>query len=271
MIIRSILIFVEVLFITIMNYYTASNYFSLDVLYCLPVIQTARLSALQRESSSGSYTIHIIAVTCAIAWSAAEAFVVWPNFPFSAILMNILTRAVTFTIIARVIAKLWKDKEIERKDYLTGLSNREEMNRKLEEMQLLSDVSGSPYTIMFVNIDRFRAFNAEHGYQSGDQVLKKLAATLQVKIKYEDMIARIAGDEFVILLHDTDDKLSQRMGARLSSAVKAAFNENGWDLNLSYGCITDTGKTRSVDDLIRMAGENMKAGRKALQMQIAAG
>ena len=52
MFIRVFLIFLEVLIITVMNYYMATSYYSLDVLYCLPVIQTASFSALQVQRSS---------------------------------------------------------------------------------------------------------------------------------------------------------------------------------------------------------------------------
>jgi diguanylate cyclase (GGDEF)-like protein len=264
MIARSFLILVEVLIITLMNYYMASSYFSLDVLYCLPVIQTARLSALQSDAASGNYTIHVVAIACAVAWSVAEAFVVWPNFPISAVLMNTLTRGVTFTIIARVIAKIWKDKELERKDSLTGVANRAEMTRKLEEMQSQSEISGAPFTLLFINIDRFRKFNEEYGYKVGDEVLKQLANSLLGKIKHEDMVGRIASDEFVVLLHDTDENISHRMGARLCATVKNVFNENGWDLNLSFGCASDKGRLKSIDELIRQATEDLKFSREVL-------
>ena len=261
MLFRSILIFVEVLVITLMNYYMATSYFSLDVLYCLPVIQTARLPSLQSESGSGSYTLIFVSIVCAGAWSAAEAFVVWPNFPMSAVVMNVLTRAITFVIIARVIARLWKDKELERKDNLTGLSSREEMARKLEDMQLISDASRNPFSLIFINIDRFKIFNDEFGYKTGDDVLKLLAHTLTEKTKYEDMVARVASDEFLILLHDTDEPLSHRMASRLCTAVRNAFVENGWMLNLSFGCVTEIGKSRNVEELIRIAGDNMRRNR----------
>jgi len=104
MIFQALLIAIEVLFITVLNYYMSSSYYSLDVLYCLPVIQTARFSALQAQTTSGAYTLPFVAIICAIAWSAAEAAVVWPSFPIDAYLMNVLTRGVTFTIVERVIS-----------------------------------------------------------------------------------------------------------------------------------------------------------------------
>jgi diguanylate cyclase (GGDEF)-like protein len=264
MILRAFLILIEVLFITVLNYYMASSYYSLDVLYCLPVIQTARFSALQSESSSGTYTLPIIAIVCAVAWSAAEAAVMWPSFPISAVLMNVLTRGVTFTIIARVIAKLWRDKESIRKDSLTGLANRLELSNRLEEMQIQSQASGSHYTLLFINIDRFRAFNDEFGHQSGDDVLILLANTLMEVTKAQDVACRIASDEFLVLLPNTDEKLINQLAIRFCKAAEKKLNQNGWHLTLSYGYTTDIGKTRNLEDLMRLATEKLKNNRKSI-------
>ena len=262
MIIRSFLIGIEVLFITVLNYYMSSSYYSLDVLYCLPVIQTARFAALQTHSSSGAYTLPIVAIICAIAWSAAEAAVVWPSFPIGALLMNILTRGVTFTIIARVIAKLWKDKESARKDVLTGVANRLELSSRLEDIQLKSKVSGLPYSLLYVNIDGFREFNDISGHQVGDNALKQLAETLQEATKAQDVVSRIASDEFFIILTETDENLIKQLAVKVCRAAEKKFIQNGWKLTLSFGFTTERGTQKSVEELIRLAGEHLKLNRK---------
>jgi diguanylate cyclase (GGDEF)-like protein len=261
MILQSLLIFIEVLFITVLNYYMSSSYYSLDVLYCLPVIQTARFSALQTQSTSGAYTLPIVAIICAIAWSAAEAAVVWPGFPIDAFLMNVLTRGVTFTIVARVIAKLWREKDFVRKDSLTGLANRLELSTRLEAIQVKSFVSESPYTLLFINIDQFRDFNDQFGHQSGDDVLKRLAETLLQVTKSQDVVSRIASDEFFILLPDTDETMIQQLAIRFCKVAEKRLIESGWNLTLSYGYATEVSKQKSLEDLIRIAAEKMKDNR----------
>lgn len=263
MILRSFLIGIEVLFITVLNYYMSSSFYSLDVLYCLPVIQTARFSALQTQSPSGVYTLPIVAIICAIAWSAAEAAVVWPSFPISALLMNVLTRGVTFTIIARVIAKLWKEKESVRKDSLTGLANRLELSSRLEEVQLHSQDSGKPYTLLFINIDHFREFNDISGHQSGDDVLILLAETLLEVTKKQDVVSRIASDEFFILMPETNEKVTHQLATRICKAAERKIEQNGWKLTLSFGFATQTGDQKSLEELIRLATEHLKKNRNA--------
>ena len=263
MILRIFLIVLEVLFITILDYYMASSFYSLDVLYCLPVIQTARLSALQKQRNSDSHTLSIVAVFCAVAWSVAEAAVTWPNFPVGAFLMNVVTRSVTFTIIGRVITKIRKDKQYSRKDWLTGLPDRTEFIKWFEIKQAQSQRSGLPYSLIVINIDNFRAFNDKHGYQAGDQALMLLANTLLENSRGEDTACRLGSDEFLLLLSDTDDEACDFLAGRIDRAARNGFQKNGWDLSLSYGKATEIGDTRSVDDLLRAAAESMYREKKA--------
>jgi diguanylate cyclase (GGDEF)-like protein len=265
MIFKSALILIEVLFITVLNYYMSSSYYSLDVLYCLPVIQTARFAALQTQTTSGAYTLPLVAIICAIAWSAAEAAVVWPSFPIDAFLMNVLTRGVTFTIIARVIAKLWRDKEFIRKDNLTGLANRLELSNRLEEIQSQSNTTGNPYSLLFINIDQFRAFNDQFGHQNGDDVLKLLAETLLEVTKSQDVVSRVASDEFFVLLPDTDESLIHQLAMRFCKVAEKKFSLKGWNITLSFGYATEVARQKSLEDLIRIAAEKMKSNRMILK------
>ncbi len=265
MYLRFFLIVLEVLLITILDYKMAANYYSLDVLYCLPVIQTARISALQTLRRSDSQTITIVAIFCAFAWSFAEAAVTWPNFPISAFLMNAFTRGVTFTVIGRVVTKLWKDKEYSRKDGLTGLANRLELINRFEAKQLQSERSGIPYSLLYINIDHFRELNDKQGHQIGDEALKTLAGTLRENSRNIDTASRMGSDEFVLLLPETDQQSCEQLGARITLAAEKNFIQSGWGITLSFGHITEVGKKRSVDELLRAATANMHLNRKNKQ------
>jgi diguanylate cyclase (GGDEF)-like protein len=269
MILRIFLIVLEVLFITVLDYYMASSFYSLDVLYCLPVIQTARLGALQQQRNSDSHSLYIVAAFCALAWSLAEAAVTWPGFPISAFLMNVVTRSVTFTIIGRVIMKIRKDKQYARKDWLTGLPDRTEFIKWFEIKQDQSERSGLPYSLIMINIDGFRAFNDKHGYQLGDQALVLMANTLLENSRGEDTASRLGSDEFLLLLSDTDEKACDFMTGRIVNAAVSSFQKNGWDLSLSCGKATETGVTRSVDELLRAATDSMRLDKEARKQNAA--
>jgi diguanylate cyclase (GGDEF)-like protein len=171
--------------------------------------------------------------------------------------MNVVTRGVTFTVIGRVVTKLWKDKEYSRKDDLTGLANRLEFIKKFEAKQLKSEQSGTPYSLLFINIDHFRMLNDKHGHQVGDEALKVLANTLRENSRSHDIASRIGSDEFVLLLPETDKKSCELLGARIVMVAEKKFNQNGWAISLSFGDVTEIGKKRTVDELLRAASENM--------------
>jgi diguanylate cyclase (GGDEF)-like protein len=240
----------------------ASSYYSLDVLYCLPVIQTAHFKALQSQRSSDTYLLSAIAIFCALAWSLAEAAVTWPDFPVSAFLMNVITRAVTFTVIGRVITKLWKEKENSRKDVLTGLVNRVEFIKWFEDKQLESQQSQKHYSLIFFNIDNFRALNDKLGHQVGDEALQTLATTLLENSRGNDGSSRIGSDEFVLLLTEADEQICAVLADRIFHATEKKFKHSGWNISLSYGHVTDIGNNRSVHELLRVAGEKMYLNKK---------
>ena len=255
---RFYLIVMEVLLITILDYKMAANYYSLDVLYCLPVIQTARFSALQTSRYSDSQIPAVIAILCALAWSLAEAAVTWPQFPMSAFLLNAFTRAVTFTVIGRVITKLWKDKEYSRTDSLTGLGNRAEFIKRFEDIQSQSERSGKPYSLLSVNIDHFRLLNDQHGHKVGDEALIILADTLRENSRRIDIASRMGSDEFVLLLLETNEESSEILTARINRVAKKKFDQKGWDISLSSGHVTEIGKKRGIDELLSAANEKMR-------------
>jgi diguanylate cyclase (GGDEF)-like protein len=268
MFIRVVLIFLEVLVITIMNYYMATSYYSLDVLYCLPVIQTASFSALLAQRRSDTQILFVVAISCALAWSLAEAAVTWPNFPLSAFLMNVFTRGVTFLVIGRVITKLWKDKQYTRKDWLTGLANRVELIEWVETNQMKSERSGKPYSLLVINVDGFRALNNKLGHHVGDEALVVLANTLLENSRSNDIAARIGSDEFVLLITDSTEAHCGILAGRITLAAEKKFSQNGWGISLSHGHITEIGNRRSVDNLLRAAGEEMYAMKQSKQSQL---
>lgn len=260
---RLFLIVIEIILITILDYKMASHFYSLDVLYCLPVIQVARFNAFQSLRRSDSQVLTIIAILCALAWSFAEAAILWPNFPLGAFLMNVVTRAVTFTVIGRVITKIWKDKAYSHKDELTGLANRSEFIKKLDAQQTKSERLHEPYSLLFFNIDHFRMLNDKLGHEIGDAALKVLANILQENSRNVDFASRLGGDEFVLLLPQTDRQTCEMLGARITRSAEKKFSQHDWGIALSFGHVTEIGKSRGVDELLRVADENMKSNKQS--------
>ena len=259
------LILAEVLFITYLGYKGGGTYYSLDVLYCLPVIQAAHLGAIQSMRHSDTQIPTVIGIVAAIAWSTAEAAIIWPNFPINAFALNVFTRSVTFIVVGRVVAKLWKEREFARKDVLTNLGNRLEFLDRFEIEQLRSERSGNPYSLLFIDVDKLKMLNDDQGHHVGDEALKMLADILRENSRRIDTVSRFGGDEFVLLFPETDEQSCAVLVGRINLAAEKKFQSQGWPISLSIGRVTETGKKRSADVILREADTKMYAVKKEKQ------
>lgn len=264
---RFFLVLSEVLLITYLDYEVTGLYYSLGVLYCLPIIQVAHASAIRALRRSDSRAPVYFGVLSAVAWSATEAAVIWPFFPLSALAINIFTRAITFTVLGRVLAKLFKEREYSRKDPLTSLANRLEFIDRLEVERSRSERSGEPYSILFIDIDQFKILNDTRGHQTGDKALIALSGIFNKNSRKLDTVSRIGGDEFVLLFSSTDEKTCQLLIARIAQASEKLFHEQDWPISISIGSVTATGKNKSIEELLREADEKMYSLKKGKLQQ----
>jgi diguanylate cyclase (GGDEF)-like protein len=267
-----VVILAEVFVISFLNYSVLSHfpiefsrYISLDVLFCLPVIETAHLASIRANRRYDTQTPTYVGIALALIWSATEMAISWPDFPMIVFVLNTFTRSVIFTIIGRVLIKLWREREYARKDILTGLANRVEFLDRLAIEQGHSERSGRPYSLRFIDIDNFKALNDTHGHQVGDDALRILALILRKCSRKVDVATRIGGDEFVLLLLDTDEQTCEVMIRRIEAAAKQAFEGKFWPISVSIGKTTKIGKTKEVDWVIRLADENMYEAKKTKQ------
>ncbi|WP_242489974.1 diguanylate cyclase domain-containing protein [Noviherbaspirillum cavernae] len=87
-----------------------------------------------------------------------------------------------------------------RFDSLTGLPNRRHFDEKLNEAIARSDRTGNPMALMYLDIDHFKEINDTLGHAAGDDILKQFGGRLKDSVRVTDTVARLAGDEFVIIL-----------------------------------------------------------------------
>jgi len=233
------------------------KYLSLDVLYCLPIIQTAHLTAIHAARRYDTHASTIVGIALALAWSAAELLISWPDFPVIAFALNIFTRSIVFAVIGRVLVKLWREKKYARTDTLTGLGSRLELLEQIKIEQDRSKRSGRPYSLLFIDVDKFKEINDNHGHKFGDKALIILADVLKNNCRKVDLAARLGGDEFVLLLPETDEKSCNIMINRVNSAANQAFIELPGSVSLSIGHTTHIGDTHSVSEAISIADQSM--------------
>ncbi len=109
-------------------------------------------------------------------------------------------------------------------DTLTGLANRHQFNETFERVLRANDRDAKPLALMFLDIDHFKQVNDRHGHGGGDFLLKEFAHRLADCVRPTDAVARLAGDEFVVLLegmHSDDEP--QFIARKIIAAVEKPF------------------------------------------------
>lgn len=106
-------------------------------------------------------------------------------------------------------------------DGLTAVANRRHFMVEAAARLLRQNQAGGAASLLFVDIDRFKAVNDEHGHALGDQVLTHVVGRLRHVLRDRDLIARYGGEEFVVLLSDTDADHARGVAERMRDAVKA--------------------------------------------------
>jgi two-component system cell cycle response regulator len=154
-------------------------------------------------------------------------------------------------------------------DDLTALANRRHGARQLEREVALCVRHGRLLALARVDVDRFKSINDSHGHEAGDQVLTEVARRLAEAVRGGDELARWGGDEFVVILPDTERVGAHRAAERLRSAVAAApIRAAGIELpvTVSVGWAHWAGDT--PDDLLARADRALyrakDAGRNAV-------
>ena len=99
--------------------------------------------------------------------------------------------------LAETLAAL---RQLATRDQLTGMLNRREFDRILAEEEERSRRFGHPFSLVMMDIDHFKKVNDQYGHQAGDAVLRHLADILLHSFRELDVVARVGGEEFVVLL-----------------------------------------------------------------------
>lgn len=182
---------------------------------------------------------------CALLATGVEGYVSWVDGPRAAtwvLAVSILSELFVFLGAAYTFSRLrWHlefERHISRTDPLTGIGNprafEEVAARELARLQRRP----APLSVAFFDLDDFKSVNDARGHAAGNHLLRVVGETLRTAVRAADFVARVGGDEFVLLLPDTDAETCRSVVERLRIRLREAVVGAGFATTFSIGAVT---------------------------------
>lgn len=147
-------------------------------------------------------------------------------------------------------------------DGLTGLRNRRAFEERLPEELSRIRRTQQPVSLLLIDIDHFKAFNDSFGHPRGDEVLRAVARLLARSIRDTDVAVRYGGEEFAVILPNTDTEGAEQMGERLRDAIASSvWTER--QITISVGAATAVTHAVSAESLVDQADRALYRSKQA--------
>ena len=150
-----------------------------------------------------------------------------------------------------------QEKLLARTDHLTGALNRRSFFDLADHELNRSRRYGKPLTAAYIDLDNFKEINDQLGHHTGDELLIFVVSTIKSNIRSTDVLARFGGDEFILLLPDTNFEAAQSFFTKIQARLMDTMRQRQWPVTYSIGAVTYTAPPESIDELIHRADELM--------------
>lgn len=186
----------------------------------------------------------------------AQGKSVWVEIKFHQLIKNKQIRGLAATIDNIDDRKIAEDKlqHLALHDTLTGLNNRYFFDTELSRLTLLASRGNATHCLLYIDLDHFKIINDTEGHQMGDLVLKEVAQLLVKRIRQSDILCRVGGDEFVILLAETELQQAMSIGESICKQIADAhfhFGSNSYKISASIGAAEIDGNASAAEYLRR--------------------
>lgn len=157
---------------------------------------------------------------------------------------------------------IWRERRLARTDLLTGLANREALHERIDAELNRCRRQGFPLSLAYIDCDRFKQVNDQHGHVVGDRVLQVAAAAMKRGTRNYDLVARPGGDEFAVVLPETGSDEARAVTERVREMLAGLMRDNNCDVTFSMGVATFIDGPPSAKEAIQTADELMYAAKQ---------
>ncbi|MDB5442879.1 MAG: hypothetical protein JWP73_1255, partial [Phenylobacterium sp.] len=140
--------------------------------------------------------------------------------------------------VGRLKGKLTETEGLADRDALTPLLNRRAFLREVGRIRTFSQRYGAPASLVYFDLDGFKSVNDRYGHAAGDAALRAVAERLLANVRESDLVGRMGGDEFAVILVQADQAVAEAKAQALAQAVEREpikFGDWSAPLHISYG------------------------------------
>jgi len=223
--------------------------FEFHVFFILPVLLVSWLI--------GTWAGLGMALLAVVVWIVADLQLAGDQADSLALVFNSGMRLAIFSygawLVGGMCRVLRRESRLAREDALTELPNRREFHDLGRRAFAQAQRQGTPFTAVFIDLDRFKEVNDSLGHKAGDQVLVSVAQVIRQQLRASDVSGRLGGDEFALLLPGMDAADSATYVESLRHRLLAAMREHKWPVTFSIGVASHPVTPNDFDGLLAQA------------------
>jgi diguanylate cyclase (GGDEF)-like protein len=184
-----------------------------------------------------------------------------PSIPYWNAAISLVPYLVVIFIVADVKAIYRREREHSRLDFLTGMINQRGFYEALRRERERASRLNTPITLAYVDLDNFKLVNDRFDHRTGDNVLAAVGQTLRRCIRNIDLAGRLGGDEFCLLLPNTDSEGTRVLLEKVKEVLLGVMEASHWPVTFSIGAVTFLQPAKAAAEMINAADRAMYAAK----------
>ena len=200
----------------------------------------------------------VLSIVCTISQTTTDIATGLPDdSPIGLIIFNTFVTVLNFVAFTIILSELHNAYRIERIssrfDELTGIANRRHFYEVAECEFERCKRFNKPFNLLLIDGDNFKELNDTLGHSIGDKALQTIASTISQNIRKIDLVVRMGGDEFAVMLPEISAEDTQHVAFKLREKLNEAMSANNWPMTCSIGTVSSSDHTLSLAQLLHEA------------------